>query len=102
MVFVSVELHSALYLHDLSVHVHVEVPLLEHTLEEFAVVSLPVSHQRGEDKDSLALIGGEYHSDNLFLGVSDHFFACHVAVGCAGSGVEQSQKIIDFGGGAHS
>ena len=42
----------------------------------------------------------ENEVDNLVFGVFDHFLTREVGIGFAGTGIEQTEEIIDFGDGS--
>ena len=48
---------------------------------------------------SFVITEDEVH--NLVFGVFHHFFACLKRIGLAGTGIEQTQEVVDFGDGTH-
>ena len=102
MVLVSVNLHARHNLQDLSIHPGIEIAFASHAFKEFTVMTLALSDEWGEEEDSLAVILVENHFDDLFFGIFHHLLTASVAVGCTGTGIEQTQVIVDLGGGAHS
>ena len=101
VIFVAIDLHSAFDFLNFAIDADVEIALAPHRLEKLAIVALALSHERGEDVNRLFTIVVENHLLHLLLGVFHHFLARAVAVGRAGAGVEQSEIVVDFGGGAH-
>ena len=101
VVFVSVKLHAARNLLYLFVHADIEVAFLAHILEKLAVVTFSVSHQWGEDKDTLAGICSEYHVYHLLLGIFHHLLAGDVAICCAGTGIQQTEEVVNLSCGTH-
>ena len=101
VVLVAVDLHSALYFLHLSVDTNIEVSLAAHAFEEFAIVALSVPDQRGKYEDAFSLVVVVDHLDHLLFGVLHHQLARHVAVGLAGTGKEQTEIVVDLGGGAY-
>ncbi len=101
VVLVSVHLHAPRDLLDLSVHTDVEVSLLAHALEEFAVMSLALSDEGCEDIDGVSDIVCQDHVDDLLLGVFHHLLAAEVAVGRGRAGEEQPEIVVDLRRGAH-
>ena len=101
VVLVAVHLHAARHLLQLAVDADVEIALAAHALEELAIVALAVAHQRGKDVDALAHIVGMDHFEDLLLGVFHHLLARHVAVGRPGTGIEQTEEVVDLGGCPH-
>src|SRR5574344_135504 len=98
MILVSVYLHAAGNLHDLSVDTDIEVPLAAHTLEEFAVMALTTSYQRSQDENLMPVIVVHDHVKQFLFGILDHLFAGSITVGGTGAGVEQTQVIVHLGG----
>ena len=90
MVLVSVDFHASGQLHDFAIYTHVEIALASHTLEEFAIVALALADERSEEEDAMTSVVVEYHVDDLFLGVFHHRFAAVIAVGGAGTSIEQA------------
>ena len=101
MHLVAVELHSAYHFLDFSIHTYIEITFAAHTLEEFAIVSLALANQRSQQEDGLAGIFIKNHIDDLFFGVFHHLFTAAVAVGCTGTGKEQTEIIVNLGSGTN-
>ena len=101
VVLVAVQLHAGQGFAHLAVHTHIEVALLAHLLEELLVVSLTVTHQWGKDVDALSFIVFQDEVQYLLFGVLHHLLAREVGIGIAGTGKEQTQVVVHFGGGAH-
>ena len=101
VVLVSVNLHARHNLQNLSIHPGIEITLAPHAVEEFTVMTLALSDERSEEVDSLAGILIENHLDDLFLGIFHHLLAAAVAVGSTGTGIEQTQVVVNLGSGAH-
>ena len=90
MVLVSVDFHASGQLHDFAIYTCVEIALASHTLEEFAIVALALADERSEEVDAMTSVVVEYHVDDLFLGVFHHRLAAVIAVGGAGTSIEQA------------
>ena len=101
VVLIPVYLHSAGYLQQFSINADVEIAFAPHVLEEFAVVSFALSHQGGENVDGLVVVFVENHAEHLFFGILHHFLARHIRIGRSGSGIEQSQVVVNLGGGSN-
>jgi len=101
VVFVSVGLHSPHDFLDLTIHAHIEIALAAQALEELAIVTLTLADKWSENIDRLAGILMEDHFHDLFLGIFHHLLSTEIAVGSAGTSVEQTQIVIDLRGGAH-
>ena len=97
---VSIQLHAAADLHQLTIDAHVEVALLAHLLEELLVVPLAVANERCQQIHLPAVILLHDQLQNLLLGVLDHLLAAEVGVGLASAGVEQAEKVVDLRSGA--
>ena len=97
---VSIQLHAAADLHQLTVDAHVEVALLAHLLEELLVVPLAVADERCEEVHLPSVILPHDQLQNLLLGVLDHLLAAEVGVGLASAGVEQAEEVVDLRSGA--
>ena len=101
MVLVSVDFHPRHNLQYLAIHSGIEIALAAHALEEFTIVTLALTNEWSEEINRLALVFTENHIDDLFLGIFHHCLAASVAVGCAGTGVEQTEIVVNLSGGAH-
>ena len=77
-------------LHDFAIHTNVEVTLAAHALEEFTIMPLALANEWGEEEDAMTSVVVEYHVDDLFLGVFHHRLAAVIAVGGAGTSIEQA------------
>ncbi len=101
MHLVAVEFQSAGKFADLAVDAGIYVTLLGHRLEQLAVVSLaPLDHGRHE---SHATRGEtfDYKVAYLLVGKVLHLLARGGRVGARGARIEQAQKVVDLGHGAH-
>ena len=96
VVFVAVYLHAAGNLHYLAINAHVQVTLASHALEQFSVVPFSLVHQWRENVDALVGIAFQNHLYHLFLGVLHHFLACGIAICSAGTGIKQSQIVVNL------
>ena len=101
VVLITVHLHAAGNLHHLSVDADIQIALAAHGLEEFTVVTFTASYQRSENQDFLTVIVLKDHVDDALLGVFHHLLASGITIGTAGTGKEQTQVVVDLGGGAH-
>ena len=63
-------------------------------------MTLTAAHQRGEDQDLVPGIVVEDHLYDALLGVLHHLLTGGVAVGTASTGEEQTEVVVDLGGGA--
>ena len=77
MVLVSVDFHASGQLHDFAIYTHVEI-------------ALALADERSEEEDAMTSVVVEYHVDDLFLGVFHHRLAAVIAVGGAGTSIEQA------------
>ncbi len=98
---VAVDLHALHQFLQLAVHADVYIAFAAHALEEFAVMTLAALYQWCQKQDLTTGIVVLYHVDDLLLGVLHHRFAGHIAVGLAGTGIEQTQIVVDFRRGAY-
>ena len=64
-------------------------------------MSLALANQRSQQEDGLSGIFIENHIDDLFFGVFHHLFTAAVAVGCTGTGKEQTEIIVNLGSGTY-
>ena len=78
-----------------------EITLAAKTLEELAVVTLARTDQWCQDEYLATGIVAANHLYHLLLRIFHHRLARLVAVSLAGTGKEQAQEVIDFGGGAY-
>ena len=101
VVLVAVELHAVYYLAYLSVYTDIQVAFLAYLLEEFLVMPFTGTYQRGKDVNTLADVFFADEAQNLLFGVFNHLFARQVRIGYAGTGKEQTQVVVYFGGGTH-
>ncbi len=101
VVAVAVEFHAVGDLEHLSVDSDVEVAFLAEALEQFLVVSLAVFDKRGEYVDPAVGVVLRYEAYDLLVGVFDHRLARNVAARLSGACVEQSEEVVDLGGGAY-
>jgi hypothetical protein len=97
VVAVAVEFHAVGDLEHLSVDSDVEVAFLAEALEQFLVVSLAVFDKR----DPAVGVALRYEAYDLLVGVFDHRLARNVAARLSGACVEQSEEVVDLGGGAY-
>ena len=77
------------------------VTLAAHAFEQLAIMTLAPPHNGSQDKNLLAGIVVGDHLDDFLFRVFHHRFAGHIAIGTTGTGKEQSQIVIDLGGGAY-
>ena len=101
VVLVAVQLHVGQEFLHLAVNAGIEIALLAHALQKFAVVSLAVLHHGGKDVDTAPFIPFQHEGNNLLLGVAYHLLAAHIGMRLAHSGIEQTEKVVNLGGGAH-
>ncbi len=93
---VAVHLHLGYQVLDLTIHLHFQIALLPHVLEQLAVVPLPAAHQRCQEHD---LPIAEFLPDifqDLLLTEFLHPLARLVGISLSGPGEEQAQEIIYF------
>ena len=96
MVLIAVNLHAPGDFLDLSVHTNVQITLASHGFEEFAVVALTTAYQWGENEDLFPLIVVQNHVDDLLLGIFHHLFTRHITVCLSGTGIEQTQIVVNL------
>ena len=101
VVLVAIHLHASGDVQQFTIDTDIEVSLAAHTLEKFAVMTFSVADEWGKDIDGAFLVVVLNHLHHLFLRVSHHLFARHIAVGCSSPCKQQSQVVVDFSGGTH-
>ena len=101
MVLVAVHLHALDDFLQLSINADVQVAFAAHAFKEFAVMSFTAAYDGSQNHDFPSGIVVPYHVEHAFFRIFHHRFASHVAVGLAGTGIEQSQKVVNLGGGAY-
>ena len=101
MDFVSIHLHAAGDIGDVSIDPNLVVAFFLDLFEEFAIVAFTSFHHRGEEGNFLTFEFVDHRIDDLLFGEFHHFFATDVADGIAGAGEQQSQEIIYFGHCTH-
>ena len=97
MVLVSIDLHALGHLHQFAIHTGIEIALLADAVEEFAIMSLAALDHGCEEVDAFAVVVLEEEMQDVFLGVFDHLLACLIAERLTGTGIEQTQVVVDFG-----
>ena len=97
MVFVAIEFHARHYVLQFFVYPYLQETFFRHLLEEFAIVALTISHERGEYVYALTCVGVQYHLRKLFLGISHHLLTCHPAVCRTSTSEKQAQVVIHLG-----
>ena len=78
-----------------------QVALLAHRLEQFAIVALTTMYQRCQNQYLPSGIVVLNHVDDLLLGVFHHRFACLIAVSLAGTGKQQTHIVVNLSGRAN-
>ena len=101
MVLVTIDLHAACDLQQLTINADVEITFAAHRLEELTIVTFTTAHQGCQDIDRLAGIVVHDHVEHLLLGIFHHLLTSGVAVGLTCAGKEQTQVVIDLSGGAN-
>ena len=101
VVLVAVELQAVQYLAHLAVDTHVQIAFLAQVLEEFAIVALAVPDKRSQQIHAASLVVLQDEVDDLVFAEPYHPFAAQVAECLAGTCIEQSEEVVDLGGGAH-
>ena len=101
VVLVAVNLHASDNLFDLSVYTNVQIAFATHRFEQFAIMTFSAAYQWGKNEDALSLIVVENHVDHLLLCIFHHFLAGHIAVGLSGTGIEETQIVVDLSGSAY-
>ena len=69
--------------------------------EEFGVLALAATHERGEDLEAGALLLAHQPVDDLLRRLLADDRATHLAVRDADAGVEEAEVVVDLGDGAH-
>ena len=100
MGLVAIDLHALSHLHQFTIHTGIEIALLADALEEFTVMSFAALHHGCQKVDALSVVLLQEEVQYVLLGVFDHLLACLIAERLAGSGVEQTQIVIDLCDGA--
>ena len=98
VVDIAVNLHPLDDFHQFAVHPHPQESLASDAVEEFAIMSLAVPHQRSQQQDSPAgiVLAEELH--DLLLGIFHHRLARSPGIGITGTRIEKTQVIIDLRG----
>ncbi len=101
MIFVAVEFHAECYLAQFAIDAHIQIAFAADSLEKFLVVAFAPFHHRRKQVARFALVGIENERNDLVVAVFHHFFARNIRVGLASARIEQTQKIVNFGGRSH-
>ena len=101
MDLVAVEAHARDDLADLAVDAGIEVALAGQRLEELAVMALAALDDRGHQRNAPSGKAPENQLDDPIVGIMHHLLARHGRIGPRSPCVEQTQKVVDLGNGAH-
>ena len=85
----------------LAIDAGVDVSLLGQRLKEFAIVTLAALHNRGQQCCLAPIESVDYKVADLLVRVVNHLLARGRGVGTRGARIEQTQKVVDLGDGAH-
>ena len=102
VVLIAVKLHAGQGFTHLTVYPHIKVALLAHLFKQLFVMPLAIAHQRRQDINLPSFVFAQDKVYNLFLGIFHHFLPRQVRVSLSGTGIEQTQKVINLGSSAHS
>ena len=78
VVLVAVEFHALCDLHQFAVHTCLNKAFVADLFEQFFVMTFAVLHNRRKYQHTLAGILLKDKTDNLFVGIMNHLFACHI------------------------
>ena len=101
MVFVAIHFHASDDLHDFPVNTYVKIAFAAHGFEQFTIVAFTAVYQWGKDIDPLSLIIVKDHVDHFLFGIFHHFLAGLITICFSGTGIEQTQIVVDFCRGAY-
>ncbi len=99
--FVALQLHAFLVGAHLSVDAEALEALAGRLLKELAVVALAALYDRCQNHETGAIGEVQDAVDDLVIALLAHLVARLVRVGGGGASVEQAQKVIHLGDGAH-
>ena len=100
--FVAVHHHAEFDFAHYAVDTHSGEACLADMFEQLAVMTFSATDGRCQNVDAFATKLVQNQIGDLLLGVSHHFFSCVVGIGLANTGIEQTQKVVNFCDGAHS
>ena len=101
VVLVSVEFHAMHDFTHFAIDADIEVAFLADILEKFLVVSLSGTYQGSQQIDTLSLIVLMNQVENLLFRVLHHLLSRQIGIGNTGTGIKQTEIVVDFGGGAY-
>ena len=101
MVLITVNLHALNYLQHLSVNSYMHVSLAAHALEELAIMSFSTTYYRSQNVNLMSGVVVGNHVENTLFGIAHHLLAGSKAIGTSGTGKEQSQVVVNLGGGSY-
>ena len=64
-------------------------------------MSLTVTHHRSQQIDAPPLVIPDNQIYHLLFGVTHHLLARQIGISLSGTGIQQTQEIIDFGSGPY-
>ena len=96
VILVAVELHALRKFAQLAIYADVEKTFFANVLKKFLIVTLTIAHQGRKQIDFMTVVVVEHHVEDTFLRIFHHGFAREVGVSLSGSGVEQTQEVVDF------
>ena len=101
VVLVTVNLHAPRDFRNHSVDADMQVAFPPHALEKLAVVTFPVAYQWCKKVDLLFGIIFSDHAEHLLFGIFHHLLTRSIAIGRTGTGKEQTEEVVHFGGGSY-
>ena len=101
MVLVTVNLHTASYLHERAVDAHVQVTLASHGLKELTVMSLTIPDKWSQNENLPIVIVMKNQFNHFFFRILYHFLARSITISTSSAGKEQSHIVIYFSSSAY-
>ncbi len=98
---IAVEAHAGRNFANLPVDAGIDIPFLGQGLEQLAVMTFAPLDDRRQEGDFAPCEVFEDQFGDLLIGVMHHFFAGNGRIGTRRPGIEQTQKVVDLGHGAH-